>query len=287
MNLATVIEAHDAGPPGPAQPGEGGPPTASCATRSGGPGRGSWPGVEPGDRVAIVAANNWYFVVAYLAVLGAGRWPCRSTGQSCARADPRAGTVAARLALTGRTALAGWRAARRRGSPASRASCAVADLLEGEPGAADVARADDDLAVLLFTSGTVGAPAGDADPRQPAGQHPADPGQPGSAGRPGRHRPVRPPAVPRVRAQRAAGPGPGRRQLRGAAGAVRPRASLEAVVDHGVTVLTGVPTMWAAWAALPRTADPEAWPACARPCPGRRRSIPRSGGRCATATAST
>ena len=29
-------------------------------------------GLEPGDRVGIVAANNWYFVVSYLAVLGAG-----------------------------------------------------------------------------------------------------------------------------------------------------------------------------------------------------------------------
>ena len=29
-------------------------------------------GIEPGDRVGIVAANNWYFVVSYLAILGVG-----------------------------------------------------------------------------------------------------------------------------------------------------------------------------------------------------------------------
>ncbi len=29
-------------------------------------------GVEPGDRVAIICANNWYFVVSYLATLGVG-----------------------------------------------------------------------------------------------------------------------------------------------------------------------------------------------------------------------
>src|SRR3954451_17236597 len=29
-------------------------------------------GIEPGDRVAILSANNWFFVVSYLAVLGAG-----------------------------------------------------------------------------------------------------------------------------------------------------------------------------------------------------------------------
>jgi acyl-CoA synthetase (AMP-forming)/AMP-acid ligase II len=29
-------------------------------------------GLEPGDRLAILAGNNWYFVVSYLAALGAG-----------------------------------------------------------------------------------------------------------------------------------------------------------------------------------------------------------------------
>src|SRR4051812_34282350 len=29
-------------------------------------------GVDPGDRVAMVSANTWFFVVAYLATLGAG-----------------------------------------------------------------------------------------------------------------------------------------------------------------------------------------------------------------------
>src|SRR5690606_35380865 len=29
-------------------------------------------GLEPGERLAIIAGNNWYFVVSYLAALGAG-----------------------------------------------------------------------------------------------------------------------------------------------------------------------------------------------------------------------
>ena len=29
-------------------------------------------GLDPGDRVALVCANNWYFVVNYLAILGIG-----------------------------------------------------------------------------------------------------------------------------------------------------------------------------------------------------------------------
>ncbi len=29
-------------------------------------------GLVPGDRLALLAGNNWYFVVTYLAALGAG-----------------------------------------------------------------------------------------------------------------------------------------------------------------------------------------------------------------------
>src|SRR5215472_13843662 len=29
-------------------------------------------GLEPGDRLAVLAGNNWYFVATYLAALGAG-----------------------------------------------------------------------------------------------------------------------------------------------------------------------------------------------------------------------
>ena len=29
-------------------------------------------GLEPGERVATLIGNNWYFVVSYLAALGAG-----------------------------------------------------------------------------------------------------------------------------------------------------------------------------------------------------------------------
>ena len=30
-----------------------------------------------------------------------------------------------------------------------------------------------------------------------------------------------------------------------------PTSGIESVVDHGVTVISGVPTMWSAWATLP------------------------------------
>ena len=73
MNLASIIDPHPDDAVALDLPRAQPPPTASCASR--------WPacaagspasGLEPGDRVAIIAANNWYFVVSYLAVLGAG-----------------------------------------------------------------------------------------------------------------------------------------------------------------------------------------------------------------------
>ena len=72
MNLATIIDPHPDDAVAVISRGKP-PPTASCASRSAGL-RGGLVGLglEPGDRVAIIAANNWYFVVSYLAVLGAG-----------------------------------------------------------------------------------------------------------------------------------------------------------------------------------------------------------------------
>ena len=72
MNLANVIEQHDADLPALVSRGR----VTTYGTLRGHVAqmRGGLVarGVEPGDRVAIVAANNWYFVSAYLAVLGMG-----------------------------------------------------------------------------------------------------------------------------------------------------------------------------------------------------------------------
>src|SRR5687768_2030513 len=72
MNLATIVEGHDADRPALVSRGRettyGTLRDQVAHMRGGLVARG----VAPGDRVAILAANNWYFVAAYLAVLGVG-----------------------------------------------------------------------------------------------------------------------------------------------------------------------------------------------------------------------
>ena len=104
-------------------------------------------GVRPGDRVAVVSENDPDFVVACLATLGVGGVLVPLNPQSPrAEIDPQLTDVGATLVLVGA-------AGQRLQIAASRS---VADLA-GEP-APVVDRAPGDLAVLAFTSGTAGAP---------------------------------------------------------------------------------------------------------------------------------
>jgi len=255
MNLATVIEEHDAG---------------QRALHS----RGRWTsygelrdqvararaalvarGMEPGDRVAIVAGNDVGFVVAYLAVLGVGAVAVPLNPASPAPELQRElATVTARLVVT-EPELAGVVGECETGGIEGFAGIVtVADLTaEGEGDHPPiVARGADDLAILLFTSGTAGAP------RPAMLTH-------GNLGA-NIQQILANPARPDNRDEVALCVIPlfhvfGLNALLGQALTVGSsvvllerfdaRASLEAVAEHGVTVLTGVPTMWAAWAALP------------------------------------
>ncbi len=97
--------------------------------------------VEPGDRVAFALGNGVDFVVAYLAVLMAGAVAVPLNPTSPAPELERelaSGTPKLRLgALAGATGL---------------------DALEGAAESTPVDRTDADLAALLFTAGTAGAP---------------------------------------------------------------------------------------------------------------------------------
>jgi long-chain acyl-CoA synthetase len=126
-------------------------------------------GLQPGDRIALLCANNWYFVVSYLASLSAGLVavplnplsPPRELQRELAAVDARALVV----------------------GPSARASVVQLDVTRlptlehiidcGTPAAGNHLRLDDvmsantvplvsrdpnDLAVLMFTSGTAGAP---------------------------------------------------------------------------------------------------------------------------------
>ena len=70
---------------------EAGPrPTGSCAIRWRRCAAGSWSSASsPGERVATLIGNNWYFVVSYLAALGAGLVVVPLNPQSPAKALER------------------------------------------------------------------------------------------------------------------------------------------------------------------------------------------------------
>jgi long-chain acyl-CoA synthetase len=107
-------------------------------------------GVAPGDRVAIASHNDLAFVTAYLGALWAGAVavPLNPLAPSSVLAG-QAERVEARVLLCGpgTEELLGLPGA-----------IAVDQVPATEPMPAEVERDDDELAVLLFTSGTAGAP---------------------------------------------------------------------------------------------------------------------------------
>ena len=126
-------------------------------------------GLQPGDRLAVLCANNWYFVVSYLAGLSAGLVvvplnPLSPPRELQAELD----ATGARLAVVGpsaRSAFAQIDDDRLSDLEhiidcglASSASHLVLDEVISAAPVPAVARAADDLAVLMFTSGTAGTP---------------------------------------------------------------------------------------------------------------------------------
>jgi long-chain acyl-CoA synthetase len=220
-------------------------------------------GLETGDRVALVCANNWYFVANYLAILGIGAVavplnplsPPREIERELAAVGARALVVGP----SGRTTAAGIDRARvpalefviHAEGHATDGVVALEDLLSAEP-TPIVERAPDDLAVLMFTSGTAGSPKAAmlshgnllANIDQVLGLR-ADGGSPDDVGfgvLPMFH--IFGLNVVLGTALRA-----------GAAVLLverfDPTSAVEAIVRHGVTVLAGAPSMWGAWASMP------------------------------------
>jgi long-chain acyl-CoA synthetase len=162
VNLAAIVEGHPAA--AAALIAEGGTTTYGELRRRVGAARGGlvgW-GVRPGDRVAVVAGNVVDFVVAHLAVLGVGAVsvPLNPLAPAPAVAHELRDTGAS-VVLLGADAPSPEELQRSElPDPLRIASLgdeAWQALLAGEP-VPIVDRGPGDVAVLLFTSGTVGAP---------------------------------------------------------------------------------------------------------------------------------
>lgn len=220
-------------------------------------------GLEVGDRVGILCANNWYFVSSYLAVLGAGcvavplnpLSPPRELERELAAVGTRALVVGPSGRVTAdqidRSTLPVLEFVIHSEGHESDGSVRLDDLLAAEPTEV-VARDADDLAVLMFTSGTAGYPKaamlshgnllGNID--QVVGMR----GDGGNADD------VVFGVLPMFHIF-------GLNVVLGAAlmaGAsvllverFDPASAVEAIQKHGVTVLGGAPTMWGAWSAMP------------------------------------
>jgi long-chain acyl-CoA synthetase len=252
MNLATMVEEHDADRP--ALISRGRVTTYGTLRDQLARMRGALAarGIAPGDRVAILAANNWYFVSAYLAVLGAGAIAVPLNPQSPpAEVERELAATGAKLALVSPSGRKAAEAVDGGALPGYEGVVDVADLLAADP-APIVDRAADDVAVLLFTSGTAGAP-------RPAmlthGNLSANLDQ--LLANPARPRGVDEVALAVLPLFHVFGLNALLGLTLRVGGTVvlverfDPHSTLAAVAEHGVTVLSGVPTMWAAWAGLP------------------------------------
>jgi long-chain acyl-CoA synthetase len=267
MNLVTLLEGHPDGDVALISRGRtttyGDLREQVAALRGGLVGAG----LEPGDRLAVLAGNNWYFVASYLAALGAGlvavpvnplapapeiAFELATTGARAAVVTPAAGGAFAEI---DREELPDLQLVVETPGVDLPGAVVLDDLLESSP--VDVVeRTPDDLAVLMFTSGTVGAP------RAAMLSH-------------GNLRAN----LDQIQAAAARGSDGGSRPgdvvfgvlplfhifglnvvldltlLTGATVLLierfDPSSAIEAIEGHGVTMISGPPTMWAALASLP------------------------------------
>ena len=218
-------------------------------------------GIDPGDRIGIICANNWYFVASYLAVLGAGAVAVPLNPLSPPRELER------ELAAVGARAMLVGPAGRSTADAVDRSKLPVLEfVIHSEGGSEDaiflddllttpavpiVDRAPDDLAVLIFTSGTAGSPKA---AMLSHGNLLANLEQTIALRGEGDATDVGFGVLPMFHIF-------GLNVVLGTAlhaGAsvllverFDPMSALEAIQKHHVTVLPGAPQMWAAWAAMP------------------------------------
>jgi long-chain acyl-CoA synthetase len=265
VNLATIIDPHPDG--AVALLSRGKPTTYGDLRRQVGGLRGGLTslGLQPGDRVGIVAANNWYFVVSYLAVLGAGMVAVPLNPLSpVPEIEQELAAIGARAVIAGPAAKDVIGAIDRSSLPeldvliSSRlgeiaGAVPIDDLIAHEPVPA-VDLGPDDLAVLVFTSGTAGSPKAamltHGNLLSNLQQCQAHPGRQQGADD------VVLGVLPFFHIF-------GLNVVLGlslVAGSTvllverfDPQSAIESIRAHGITVISGAPGMWSAWANLPGT----------------------------------
>ena len=270
MNLASIIEPHPAESVALVSRGRettyGDLRDQVAALRGGLAGLG----VRPGDRVALAAGNNWYFVSSYLAVLGLGAIAVPLNPLAPAPELQRELEVTgSRVLVAGPSAKHSVNGIRRDALPALEHVVAapgagiddvvdLGDLLTSEPMPL-VDREPDDLAILMFTSGTAGAP------RAAMLSHKnllANLEQVQSL--PGRRQTADDVVFGVLPLFHIFGLNVvlGLTLLTGARVVLverfDPVSALEAIGRHSITIVTGPPTMWSAWGSVPN-ADPRAF----------------------------
>jgi long-chain acyl-CoA synthetase len=227
-------------------------------------------GLEPGDRLGIVAGTNWYFVATYLAALHAGLVAVPLNPIDPAPALQRElAAVGARAVFVGPAGRPSFDGVDIAAVPTlehivateghQHDGAVLLDDLLAHEAIPVVERADTDVAALIFTSGTAGSPKAamltHGNLRSNLEQTAEHPGRAMQADD------VILGVLPlfHIFGLNVA--------LGGAlhAGAAillierfDPASALEAIGRHRVTVVTGAPTMWATWAQLP-DADPAAF----------------------------
>lgn len=223
-------------------------------------------GLEPGDRLAIICGNNWYFVAAYLAALGAGlvAVPLNPISPPL-ELSAELTAVGAKGVVIGPTARTMFETLDRSTIPSVEAFIGCGFVPDGgvshedlvaREGVGIVERDDSDLATLIFTSGTAGSPKAamltHGNLRANIAQVLSTPGNAQSADD------VVFAVLPMFHIF-------GLNVVLGVTFAVGARlllverfdpiSAIESIQKHQATIVTGPPTMWAAWAGLPEAPE--------------------------------
>jgi long-chain acyl-CoA synthetase len=168
VNLATMVDSHPES--ATALISQGRVTTYGQLRRQVGELRGGLvaDGLEPGDRFAIVTANTWFFVVSYLAALGAGAVVVPLNPQAPARElEGELSATGAKMAVVGPRGRDSFAGVDRMAVDLERvlvpegvrldAADPFEELFGSDP-APVVGRDENDDALLMFTAGTAGPP---------------------------------------------------------------------------------------------------------------------------------